>query len=94
MKVLVTGSSGFDLTYIDDVVAAFMAELGDARPDFRVAEDLPSHTIALGDLADVRNKLVRTYSRRVIGSTHPRTRKRIDKSGYTDYVQRTVWRRP
>ena len=42
-----------DLTYIDDVVAAFMAELGDARPGFRVAEDLPSHTIALGDLAEL-----------------------------------------
>jgi UDP-2-acetamido-2,6-beta-L-arabino-hexul-4-ose reductase len=40
-----------DLTYIDDVVAAFMAELTDTRPGFRMAEPLPSHPIDLGDLA-------------------------------------------
>jgi UDP-2-acetamido-2,6-beta-L-arabino-hexul-4-ose reductase len=40
-----------DLTYIDDVVAAFVAELTDTRPGFRAADPLPSHTINLGDLA-------------------------------------------
>jgi len=46
-----------DLTYIDDVVAAFMTELDDARPGFRMAEDLPSYAISLGDLA----KLVTSF---------------------------------
>jgi UDP-2-acetamido-2,6-beta-L-arabino-hexul-4-ose reductase len=40
-----------DLTYIDDVVAAFLDELTDTRPGFRMAEPLPSHEIKLGDLA-------------------------------------------
>jgi UDP-2-acetamido-2,6-beta-L-arabino-hexul-4-ose reductase len=40
-----------DLTYIDDVVAAFLGELTDARPRFRMADPLPSHEISLGDLA-------------------------------------------
>jgi UDP-2-acetamido-2,6-beta-L-arabino-hexul-4-ose reductase len=40
-----------DLTYIDDVVAAFMTELTDTRPGFRMADPLPSHPINLGDLA-------------------------------------------
>ena len=40
-----------DLTYIDDVVAAFLAELTDLRPGFRMAAPLPSHEINLGDLA-------------------------------------------
>ena len=44
-------SNRVDLTYVDDVVAAFMTELDDARPGFRLGEDLPSHTISLGDLA-------------------------------------------
>jgi len=42
-----------DLTYIDDVVAAFMAEITDARPGFRMADPLPSHSITLGALADL-----------------------------------------
>jgi UDP-2-acetamido-2,6-beta-L-arabino-hexul-4-ose reductase len=46
-----------DLTYIDDVVAAFLAELADARPGFRMAEDLPAYAISLGDLA----KLVTSF---------------------------------
>ncbi|MBT8339281.1 MAG: NAD-dependent epimerase/dehydratase family protein, partial [Desulfatitalea sp.] len=41
-----------DLTYIDDVVAAFVAELQDAAPGFRFADTLPSHRITLGELAD------------------------------------------
>jgi len=40
-----------DLTYIDDVIAAFLAELGDKRPGLRMAEALPSHQISLGELA-------------------------------------------
>jgi UDP-2-acetamido-2,6-beta-L-arabino-hexul-4-ose reductase len=40
-----------DLTYVDDVVSAFLAALTDSRPDFRMAEPLPSHQITLGDLA-------------------------------------------
>lgn len=41
-----------DLTYIDDVVAAFLAEL-DAPPGagFRLAAPLPSHAVSLGELA-------------------------------------------
>lgn len=40
-----------DLTYIDDVVAAFMSELADPRTGFRMADPLPSHQISLGDLS-------------------------------------------
>jgi UDP-2-acetamido-2,6-beta-L-arabino-hexul-4-ose reductase len=40
-----------DLTYVDDVIAAFLAELADIRLGFRMAEPLPSHAISLGDLA-------------------------------------------
>jgi UDP-2-acetamido-2,6-beta-L-arabino-hexul-4-ose reductase len=40
-----------DLTYIDDVVAAFLTELADTRPGFRMAAPLPSREINLGDLA-------------------------------------------
>jgi UDP-2-acetamido-2,6-beta-L-arabino-hexul-4-ose reductase len=42
-----------DLTYVDDVVAPFMAELTEMRPGFRMAESLPSHSITLGELADL-----------------------------------------
>jgi len=54
-----------DLTYIDDVTAAFMVELADTRPGFRIAEPLPSYQLKLGDLAalitsfrDLRRTLV------------------------------------
>jgi UDP-2-acetamido-2,6-beta-L-arabino-hexul-4-ose reductase len=41
-----------DLTYIDDVIAAFHADLtSPTRPGFRMAEPLPSHALSLGDLA-------------------------------------------
>jgi len=43
-----------DLTYIDDVVEAFLAELAGAGTEpggFRFAEPLPSHQITLGELA-------------------------------------------
>lgn len=40
-----------DLTYIDDVVAAFMGELGDTRGGFRMADPLPSHKTTLGELS-------------------------------------------
>ncbi len=41
-----------DLTYIDDVVVALLAELGSpARPGFRFADSLPSHAVSLGELA-------------------------------------------
>jgi UDP-2-acetamido-2,6-beta-L-arabino-hexul-4-ose reductase len=41
-----------DLTYIDDVVDAFLAELdAPAQPGCRFADPLPSRVIALGDLA-------------------------------------------
>ncbi len=42
-----------DLTYIDDVVAAFVADTErPARPGFRLADPLPSVPISLGELAD------------------------------------------
>lgn len=43
-----------DLTYIDDVIAAFLGELDGARTasgGFRIADPLPSHRITVGDLA-------------------------------------------
>lgn len=42
-----------DLTYVDDVVAAFVREV-DAWPEpgFRYASELPSHRVTLGTLAD------------------------------------------
>jgi UDP-2-acetamido-2,6-beta-L-arabino-hexul-4-ose reductase len=40
-----------DLTYIDDVVAALSGELTSLEDGFRQADDLPSHAIALGELA-------------------------------------------
>jgi UDP-2-acetamido-2,6-beta-L-arabino-hexul-4-ose reductase len=42
-----------DLTYVDDVVEAFLSELAaPRRPGFRFAEPLPSHHITVGELAD------------------------------------------
>jgi UDP-2-acetamido-2,6-beta-L-arabino-hexul-4-ose reductase len=43
-----------DLTYVDDVVAAFLREI-DAPPEpgFRNAPELPSHRVTLGRLADI-----------------------------------------
>lgn len=40
-----------ELCYIDDVVTAFTAELGDARGGFRLGPALPSHPLTLGELA-------------------------------------------
>jgi UDP-2-acetamido-2,6-beta-L-arabino-hexul-4-ose reductase len=41
-----------DLTYVDDVVAAYVGELGDdRRAGFHIAAPLPSTQISLGDLA-------------------------------------------
>ena len=52
LPILISDPSNIvDLTYIDDVVAAFLAELTDTRPGFRMAVPLPSHQISLGDLA-------------------------------------------
>lgn len=42
-----------ELTYIDDVVAAFIAELDDPRPGFRLAPALPSTPVTLGELASL-----------------------------------------
>lgn len=43
-----------DLTYVDDVVSGFLAELDAApRPGFRFAEPLPSRAVSLGELADL-----------------------------------------
>ena len=42
-----------DLTYIDDVVQSFLAELVDRRAGFRYAEALPSYNVRLGELADL-----------------------------------------
>jgi UDP-2-acetamido-2,6-beta-L-arabino-hexul-4-ose reductase len=43
-----------DLTYIDDVMGAFVAELASpSRPGFRFAEPLPSHAISLGELEEL-----------------------------------------
>ena len=45
-------SNVVDLSYVDDVVAAFVSEVSSAaRPGFRMAEPLPSHLITLGELA-------------------------------------------
>lgn len=54
-----------DLTYIDDVVLALVGELDHNEKGFRVANELPSFTITLGELGhlicsfrDVRSSLV------------------------------------
>lgn len=44
-------ANAIDLTYIDDVIAAFVSELADGTPGFRFAEPLPSRKITLGELA-------------------------------------------
>ena len=41
-----------DLTYIDDVVEAFISELELVSPGFRFAQPLPSNRISLGELAE------------------------------------------
>jgi len=41
-----------DLTYIDDVVEAFIAELESVLPGFRFAHPLPSKRISLGELTE------------------------------------------
>jgi UDP-2-acetamido-2,6-beta-L-arabino-hexul-4-ose reductase len=41
-----------DLTYIDDVVEAFIAEMESVSPGFRFAPPLPSKRISLGELAE------------------------------------------
>jgi UDP-2-acetamido-2,6-beta-L-arabino-hexul-4-ose reductase len=41
-----------DLTHIDDVVAAFMAELDSTEPGYKLADPLPSTMISLGQLAE------------------------------------------
>ncbi|MBW2740737.1 MAG: NAD-dependent epimerase/dehydratase family protein, partial [Deltaproteobacteria bacterium] len=41
-----------DLTYIDDVVEAFTAELSSSSPGFSFAQPLPSKRISLGGLAE------------------------------------------
>jgi len=41
-----------DLTYIDDVVEAFVGELESVSPGFRFAKPLPSKRISLGELAE------------------------------------------
>ncbi|HEY3383836.1 MAG TPA: NAD-dependent epimerase/dehydratase family protein [Vicinamibacterales bacterium] len=42
-----------DLTYIDEVVSAFVGELDDRTPGIRFAAPLPSRQITLGDLASL-----------------------------------------
>jgi UDP-2-acetamido-2,6-beta-L-arabino-hexul-4-ose reductase len=45
-------AAAVDLTYVDDVVAAFLALVdAPARPGFRLADPLPSTPVTLGDLA-------------------------------------------
>jgi len=41
-----------DLTYIDDVVEAFISEQESVSPGFRFAQSLPSKRISLGELAE------------------------------------------
>jgi len=41
-----------ELTHIDDVIAAFVAELAPTQGGYRVAPPLPSRRISLGELAD------------------------------------------
>jgi len=54
-----------------------------------------------GDLLETLNTIARKRGKRVIVSTHPRTRvrlaarrkRRLSPKSYTDYVNRTVWRK-
>ncbi len=43
-------ASQVELTYIDDVMAAFLGELADSRPGYRLAEPLPSERVTVGGL--------------------------------------------
>ncbi len=54
MPVEITDRScHIELTYIDDVIASFLGEIqSPSRTGYRFAPPLPSHSIALGDLAD------------------------------------------
>jgi UDP-2-acetamido-2,6-beta-L-arabino-hexul-4-ose reductase len=40
-----------ELTYVDDVIAAFMAEIGGSQPGGMAGRELASHSITLGELA-------------------------------------------
>jgi UDP-2-acetamido-2,6-beta-L-arabino-hexul-4-ose reductase len=65
-----------DLTYVDDVVQAFVAGLdASPRPGFRVAEPLVSYRITLGELADtIRSFQAQRTTGRLADYTSPLVR--------------------
>ena len=71
-----------DLTYIDDLVAAFMTELDDGRAGFRTAPDSPSQTISLGDLA----ALVTSFKDSRTTLVLPEVTRRFERAVYATYL--------
>ena len=107
-RVIKTGSPMFEVLhhYRSKIEASQVLErLGLASGEYFVVSAHREENIdsdeQFGKLVDVLNKLARTFKLRIIVSTHPRTRKRIDKSrvkldtrvelmkplGFTDYVK-------
>jgi UDP-2-acetamido-2,6-beta-L-arabino-hexul-4-ose reductase len=52
LPIVISNSAySLELTYVDDVVAAFMAEIDGHQADGEAGEDIPGYGIELGDLA-------------------------------------------
>ncbi|MBW2607830.1 MAG: NAD-dependent epimerase/dehydratase family protein [Deltaproteobacteria bacterium] len=71
-----------EMTYIDDVVAAFIAELEPGLPGFRFAQPLPSRKITLGKLAEK----IRSYREIRMRLNLPDFRDAFEKALYGTYL--------
>jgi len=71
-----------DLSYIDDVVEAFISELEAVSPGFRFAQPLPSKRISLGALADK----VRSFREMRISLHLPDFRDAFERALYGTYL--------
>lgn len=87
-RVIKTGSPMFEVlsSYRERIDAAdVLARLGLQERDYFVVschrEENVDNPKNLADLANTLNRLAETYGQRVIVSTHPRTRKRLEAQG-------------
>ena len=71
-----------DLTYIDDVVEAFMHELESVSPGFRFARPLPSKRISLGELAEK----IRSFREMRVSLNLPDFKDVFERSLYGTYL--------
>jgi UDP-2-acetamido-2,6-beta-L-arabino-hexul-4-ose reductase len=71
-----------DLTHIDDVIAAFIAELAPTRNGFRFAPPLPSRHISLGELADK----IQRFRKMRINLALPDFKNPFDRALYGTYL--------